>query len=76
MMNPYTCRTFSQLVLQALFERFPELRTGDPYLGVIANFMEENPDLVRLRAAMGPAIRGFDPVAATSPLAIFCRVSP
>lgn len=66
-------RTFAQLVVYELLSQFPDLfdRETDPYVASLYKFLQENPDLQRLRGSMGAALTAFCPDKATSPSGIF-----
>lgn len=71
--EPY--RTFAQLVVYELLSQFPDLfdLETDPYVASLYRFLQNNPDLQRLRGSMGAALSAFCPDKATSPSGIFVR---
>lgn len=69
-------RTFAQLVVQELLERFPA-GCGLPanaQLAAVQHFLAVNSDLKRLRRSIGAGIAAFDPETASSPKGVFCVV--
>ncbi len=61
-------------LLQALLEAFPSLfdtaAAGCFVAPVISAFLEQNPDVARLKAAMGPGIWASDPAKAVTPAGV------
>ncbi|BDA44330.1 Uncharacterized tRNA/rRNA methyltransferase YfiF at C-terminar half [Coccomyxa sp. Obi] len=70
----HSLRTFAQLVVQELLERFPA-GCGLPanaQLAAVQRFLAVNADLKRLRRSIGAGIAAFDPETASSPKGVFC----
>ena len=70
-------RTFTQLVVLELLERFPPEATGiagSAHMRAAAAYLGGCEDLALCRRTVGSAIPSFDPDAATSPVGVFCTV--
>lgn len=59
---------------QAMTERYPQEFAGGRWQPLL-QFLASNPDIQRLRRAMGPRITSFDPAAAATPRAVRARDS-
>lgn len=70
-------RTFAQLVVVELLERFPPEATGiagSAHMQAAAAYLSNSEELAGCRRTVGRAMPAFDPDAATSPAGIFCTV--
>lgn len=71
-------RTFAQLVVLELLERFPGGCgvQSSAHLAAAQRFLAGNADLLRLRGSIGGGVSSFHPDMASSPRGIFCVVCP
>lgn len=70
------CRTFAQLVVLELLERFPDGCgvESSAHLAAAGRFLAGNADLQRLRGSIGGAVSSFQPDVAASPRGVFLLV--
>lgn len=71
------CRTFAQLVVAELLERFPPELTGiagSAHMQAAAAYLGGSAELALCRRTVGSAMPAFDLDAATSPVGVFCTV--
>ena len=70
------CRAFSQVLLQAILGRYPELWTSEasPQLHAVAAFLASNPSLRKLHKIRELALQELSPETALTPHRLFAKV--
>ncbi|GAX85166.1 hypothetical protein CEUSTIGMA_g12584.t1 [Chlamydomonas eustigma] len=82
MCHTHNIRTFAQLLTYAILQKYPlgsslwQHSTGDlKYISSIMKFMEENPDIVRLRKSIGDPILAWSPEGLTHPHRVYTTLT-
>ncbi|GAX81015.1 hypothetical protein CEUSTIGMA_g8450.t1 [Chlamydomonas eustigma] len=82
MCHTHNIRTFAQLLTYAILQKYPlgsslwQHSTGDlKYISNIMKFMEENPDIVRLRKSIGDPILAWSPEGLTHPHRVYTTLT-
>lgn len=70
------CRAYSQIIMQAIFHRFPEVLDDDcsAELSAVARFLDLSPSMKKLQNLKSIALREVEPATARQPAQIFAEV--